>query len=80
MDQKSTSQQLFIFAEDVCKCFYHVIFLEVCKSYQIVADGLYVEKEPCIGNPSKKFLDAWKNQLKVTRSNLRNVLLEEYVE
>ena len=79
MDQKSTSQQLFNLAEDVYKSFYHEIFLEVCKSYQIVPDGLYVEKEPCIGNPSKKFLDAWNNQLKVTRSNLRDVLLEEYV-
>ena len=56
------------------------VFLEVCKSYQIVPDGLYVEKEPCIGNPSKKLLDAWKNQLEITRSSLRDVLLEEYVE
>ena len=48
-------------AEDVYKSFYHVILLEVCKSYQIVPDGLYVEKEPCIGNPSKKSLDARKN-------------------
>ena len=29
---------------------------------------------------NKKFLDAWKNQLEVTRSNLTDVLLEEYVE
>ena len=48
--------------------------------YRIVPDGLYVEKELCIANPSKKFLGAWKNQLEVTRSNLRGVLLEEYVE
>ena len=48
--------------------------------YQIVPDGLYAEKEPRIGNPSQKFLDAWKNQLEVTRSNLRHVILEEYVE
>ena len=59
--------------------FYHVIFLEVCKSYQIVPDGFYFEKEPCLGNPRKKFLDAWNNQLNFTRSNLRDVLLEEYV-
>ena len=78
MDQKSNSQQLFPLAEDVYKSFYHVIFLEVCKSYQIVPDMLYVEKEPCIGNTSKKFLDAWKNQLEVTRSNIRDVVLEEY--
>ena len=51
----------------------------MCKSHQIVPDGLYVEKEPCIGNPSKKFLDTWKNQLEVTVSNLRDILLEEYV-
>ena len=80
MDQKSTSQQLFNLAEDVYKSFYYVIFLEVCKSYQNVPNGFYVEKEPCIGNPSQKFLDAWKNQLEVTRSNLRDVLFEEYVE
>ena len=29
---------------------------------------------------NKKFLDAWKNQLEVTRSNLTDVLLEEYME
>ena len=52
----------------------------MCKSYQIIPDGLYVKKEPCIGNPRKEFLDAWKNQLEVTRSNLRFVLLEEYVK
>ena len=46
MDQKSNSQQLFHLAEDVYKSFYHLIFLEVCKSYQIVPDMLYVEKEP----------------------------------
>ena len=28
----------------------------------------------------RKFLDPWKNQLEVTRSNLRDVLLKEYVE
>ena len=60
--------------------FNHVIFPEVCKLSQIVPDRLYVEQEPCLGNPNKKFLDEWKNQLEVTRSNLRDVLLEEYVE
>ena len=77
MDQKSTSQQLFNLAEEVYKSFYHVIFLEVCKSYQIVPDGLYVEKEPCIGNPSKNFLDAWKNQLEITRSSLNHLEILE---
>ena len=80
MDQKSTSQQLFNLTEDVCKSFYHVIYLRVCKLYQIVPVRLYVEKKPCTGNPSMKFLDAWKNQLEITRSNLRDVLLKEYVE
>ena len=80
MDEKRTSQQVFNLAEDAYKSFYHVIFLEVCKSYQFLSGGLYVEKEPCIDNPSKKFLDAWNNQLEVTRSNLGIVLLEEDVE
>ena len=41
---------------------------------------MYVEKEPCIGNPCQKLLDGWKNQLEVARSNLKYVLPEEYVE
>ena len=41
---------------------------------------MHVEKEPCIGNLSQKLLDVWKNQLEVARSNLKYVLLEEYVE
>ena len=53
MDQKSTSQ--FFNLADVCKSFYHVILLEVCKSYQIVPDELYVEIEPCIGNLIRNF-------------------------
>ena len=76
MGQKSTSQHFFNLAEDV----YHVIFLDVCKSYQVVPDGSYLEREPYIGNTSKKAIDSCKNQLEVTRSNLRDVLLEEYVE
>ena len=64
MDQKSTSQQLFNLL-DIYKSSYLVIFLEVCKLHQIVPDGLYVEKQPCIGNPCKKFLDVWNINLKL---------------
>ena len=41
---------------------------------------MYVEKVPCIGNSSKHVLDAWKNQLEVSGSNLGDVLFEEYAE
>ena len=61
MDQKSILQQLFTLAENIYKSFYLVIFIEVCKSYQIVPDGLYVEKEPCIGNVS----NMWKSVFKL---------------
>ena len=79
MDQKSTSQ-LFNSRKYVYKYFYHVTFLKMCKLYQIVPDGLYVEKVPCIGNSNKQILEVWKNQLEVTGSNLGDDLFEEYVE
>ena len=41
---------------------------------------MYVEKVPCIGNSSKQVLDAWKNQLEVSGSNLGDILFEEYAE
>ena len=75
MDQKSTLQQLFTLAENIYKSFYHVIFIEVCKSYQIFPDGLYVEKEPCIGNLS----NVWKSVFKVG-ADFKSVFAKHVVE
>ena len=76
---KNTAQQLFNISEDIYKSFYHIVFLEVCRSYEIIPDGLLISKKPCIGKPSDKFLNSWEKELENTGVNLREVLIEEYV-
>ena len=52
MNHKNTAQQLFNISEDIYKSFYHIVFLEVCRAYQIIPRGLFISNKPCIGKPS----------------------------
>ena len=79
MNHKNTAQQLFNISEDIYKSFYHIVFLEVCRAYQIIPDGLFISKKPCIGKSSDRFLDSWEKDLENTGVNLREVLVKEYV-
>ena len=79
MHCKNTAQQLFNISEDIYKSFYHIVFLEACRAYQIIPDGLFISKKPCIGKPSDEFLDSWERELENTETNLREVLIKEYV-
>ena len=78
MNHKNTAQQLLNISEDIYKLFYHIVFLEVCRAYQIIPDGLFISKKPCIGKPSDRFLDSWEKELENTGVNLRKVLIEYY--
>ena len=79
MNCKNTAQQLFKISEDIYKSFYHIVFLEVCRAYQIIPDGLFISKKPCIGKPSDEFLDSWERELENTEIHLREVLIKEHV-
>ena len=79
MNHKNTAQQLFNISEDIYKSFYHIVFLEVCRAYQIIPDGLFISKKPCIEKLSDRFLDSWGKKLENTGINLREVLIKYYV-
>ena len=51
----SYTKQMFKTCDNAYKVFYHIIFLEICKSYKIVPKRLYVKKDYCIGNSSTEF-------------------------
>ena len=70
---------MFNILEDIYKSFYHIVFLKVCRAYQIIPHGLFISKKPCIGKPSDEFLDSWERELKNTEINLQEVLIKEYV-
>ena len=60
MNCKNTAQQLFKISENIYKSFYHIVFLEVCKVYQIIPDVLFVSKKPFIGKQSDGFIGSWE--------------------
>ena len=63
MVNEKLSQQIYNVLEKSYKTLYHVVFLEVCKSYG-------VKKTQCVGNPSKNFLLLWEKELTAARFKL----------
>ena len=51
-------KQMFKACENAYKTFYHIIFLEIYKSYKIAPKGLYVKKDHCIGILQRNFVTA----------------------
>ena len=60
-------------AELIYKRFYHIVFLEICKSFNLMPKGLVAKKIFCVGGTSENFEKKWD-------ANLRDLLLEENCE
>ena len=80
MDQAKLAQQLFNLVEEIYRLCYHIVFLPVCSACSIIPDGVTVNKNPCIGKPSKKLMSDWEGELINVESKLRDLVLYEYVE
>ena len=52
----------------------------ICINCICVNKNPYVNKNPCIGKPSKKFISDWEGELINVESKLRDLVLYEYVE
>ena len=72
-------KQMFKTCENAYKTFYHIIFLEICKSYKIVSKGLYVKKDHCIKNPSTVFCNSWHKGKLDYQLRLCDILIRENV-
>ena len=72
-------KQNFKTCENAYRVFYHIIFLEICKSNKIVPKGLYVKKNYCIGNPSTEFCNNWRKEKLDFQLRLCNMLIQENV-
>ena len=70
MVNEKLSQQIYNVLEKSYKTLYHVVFLEVCKSYGITPTGFNIKKTQCVGNPSKNFLLLWEKELAAARFKL----------
>ena len=65
-------------SEQIYKSFYHIVFLEICKSFQLMPKGLEEKKKYCVGGTSKYFEKKWDGNLRYMKSKCRDSLLEEY--
>ena len=45
MNEEKIPQRLYNLLEDAYRTFYHIVFLEVTKSYGIIPNGLKIKKD-----------------------------------
>ena len=82
MEQKCKcyNKTCFKKSEKIYKTFYHIVFLEICKSFHLMPKGLVARKRFCVGGTSKDFQKKWDYNLKETKRKYRDLLLEEYCD
>ena len=72
------SKNLFKKSESIYKSFYHIVFLEICKSFGLLPRGLVSKKRFCAGHPSKEFAEEWRSSVKDMDNNCHDLLLQEH--
>ena len=53
-----------------------IVFLEICKSFQLMPKGLEEKEKYCVGGTSKDFERKWDRNLRDMESKCQNLLLE----
>ena len=67
-------------AELIYKRFYHIIFLEICKSFNSISKGLEAKTRYCVGGTSENFEKKWDTSLREIEIKCRDLLLKEHCE
>ena len=76
---KGRYHNLIYLLEDGYRTFYHIVFLEVSKSYGVIPNGLKIKKDACIGNASKNFVTTWDLELSKAEIQLMEDLILDHV-
>ena len=79
MNKEKIQQRLYNLLEDAYRKFYHIVFLEVTKTYGVIPNGLKIKKDACIGNVSKNFVASWDLQLFKAEIQLMKILILEHI-
>ena len=65
--------------KQIYECFYHIVFLEICTSFQLMPKGFEAKEEYCVGEvTSKDFKKKWDGNLRDMESQCRDLLFEEH--
>ena len=60
-------------SEQINKSLYHIVFLEICKSFQLMPKGFKAKKKCCVGGTSKDFEEKWDANLQDIESKYRDL-------
>ena len=60
-------------SEQINKSFCHIVFLEICKSFQLMPKGFKAKKKCCVGGTSKDFEEKWDENLQDIESKYRDL-------
>ena len=65
-------------SERIFKTFFHIVFLEICKSFELLPKGLPTKKRLCFGKLSEELEKEWKNGTDEFNERCRDLLLQEH--
>ena len=67
-------------AELIYKPLYHVVFQEICESFNLMPKGLEAKKRYCVDGTSENFEKKWDATLREIEIKCRHLLLEGHCE
>ena len=67
-------------AELIYKRFYHVVFLEIYKSFNLMPKGLEAKKRFCVGQTSENFKKKWDTNMREMETKCRDLLVEKHCD
>ena len=59
---------------------YHIVFLEICKSFNLRPKGLEAKKRFCVRGRSENFKKKWNTNLREMERKCQDLLLEEHCQ
>ena len=80
MVEEKLQQQIHNTLEKSNETFYHIVFLEVCQSYEITRISFNIKKTSCAGKPKNNFLLLWEKELAAAQFKLTELAIINFVE
>ena len=65
-------------SEIIFKTFFHIVFLEICKSFELLPKGLSTKERLCFVEPSKGLKKEWKNGIDELDERSRDLLIQKH--
>ena len=75
MNYKKTCLKNF---ERIFETFCYIVFLEICKLFELLLKGLSTKKRLCFGKPSEELEKEWKNGIGQLDGRYWDLLLQEH--